>query len=236
MPDYWFGPQAQLSKNSSLNRFVWDLRYPPPDALNFSYYGGMLDYIEYTLSDHALPYDTPREQTLGPLVAPGKYEVVLIGADTLMKQTLTVVPDPRVHISQADFEAQLFAGRRIDSGLSSSASAWRSLENLHSAIANRLESLGVKPGDKDKAAFGQEAATEKGAAPVAAGVENPNAAAIKALNELDKKVETIREGTPTAPGAGPVNRDLLASCFSLGPAMLRRANRPAPRSTRLARR
>ncbi len=216
VPDYWFGPQAQLSKNSGLNRFVWDLRYPPPDALNFSYYGGMLDYIEYTLSDHALPYDTPREQTLGPLVAPGKYELVLIGADTLMKQTLTVVPDPHVHISQADFEAQLLAGKRIDAGLASSASAWRSLENLRNAIANRLESLGVKPDDKTKPAFGQDTPGGKGAAPVAAAIENPNAAAIQALNELDKEVQIIQEGTPAAPGAGPVNRDLARIMFFVG--------------------
>jgi photosystem II stability/assembly factor-like uncharacterized protein len=216
VPDYWFGPQAQLSKSSGLNRFVWDLRYPPPDALNFSYYGGMLDYIEYTLSDHALEHDTPREQTLGPLVAPGKYEVVLIGADTLMKQTLTVVPDPRVHISQADFEAQLLAGKRIDAGLASSASAWRSLENIHNAIANRLESLGVKPSDKDKAAFGQDTPGEKGAVPAAAAIRNPNSAAIQVLNDLDKKIAIIQEGTPLAPGAGPVNRDLARIMFFVG--------------------
>jgi photosystem II stability/assembly factor-like uncharacterized protein len=216
VPDYWFGPQAQLSKNAGLNRFVWDLRYPPPDALNFSYYGGMLDYIEYTLSDHALPFDTPREQTLGPLVAPGKYELVLIGADTLMKQTLSVVPDPRVHISQADFESQLLAGKRIDAGLASSASAWRSLENLHNAIANRLESLGVKPEDKTKAAFGQDFAAGKGAGSVAAAAEAPPAAAIQALHELAEKTASIQQGTPAAPGAGPVNRDLARIMFFVG--------------------
>ena len=62
VPDYWFGPQPALSKNVGLNRFVWDLHYDPPSALNYSYYGNILDYVEYTLSDHAIPEDTPREQ------------------------------------------------------------------------------------------------------------------------------------------------------------------------------
>ncbi len=216
VPDYWFGPQAQLSKNAGLNRFVWDLRYPPPDALNFSYYGQMLDYVEYTISDHALVHDTPREQTLGPLVAPGKYELVLIGADTLMKQTLTIVPDPRVHISQADFEAQLLAGKRIDAGLASSASAWRSLENLQNAITNRLETLGVKPAEAEKPAFGQDRPGEKAAESARPAVDNAKADAIKALNDLSGKVAVIQEGTPAEPGAGPVNRDLARIMFFVG--------------------
>src|SRR3984957_8763576 len=34
VPEYWFGPPAHLSKDAGLNRFVWDLRYDPPQALN----------------------------------------------------------------------------------------------------------------------------------------------------------------------------------------------------------
>jgi photosystem II stability/assembly factor-like uncharacterized protein len=215
VPDYWFGPQAQLTKNAGLNRFVWDLHYPPPDALNFSYYGQMLDYVEYTISGHALVADTPREQTLGPLVTPGKYEVMLIGADTIMKRTLTVERDPRVKISDADFEAQLTAGKRIDSGLASSATAWRSLETLHNSIADRLKTLGA-PEEQKAAETNPMMEREKGEAEAAkpAPAENPaNKAAIDALKDLDKKVEAIREGTPDAPGAGPVNRDLARIMF-----------------------
>jgi hypothetical protein len=214
VPDYWFGPQAQLSKNPGLNRFVWDLHYPPPDALNFSYYGGMLDYIEYTLSDHALPHDTPREQTLGPLVTPGKYEIMLIGADTITKRTLTIERDPRVHISDADFDAQLVAGKRIDSGLASSAAAWRSLENLHNAIADRLKTLGAPAEEKTAATNPMMTPDKKEEASTATPtVNSANKDAIDALKELDKKVEAIQQGIPTAPGAGPVNRDLARVMF-----------------------
>ena len=214
VPDYWFGPQARLTKNIGLNRFVWDLHYPPPDALNFSYYGGMLDYIEYTISDHALPYDTPREQTLGPLVTPGKYEIMLIGADTIMKRTLTIERDPRVHISDADFQAQLVAGKRIDSGLASSATSWRSLETLHNSIADRLKTLGAPEQQKSAATNPMMTPEKKDAAAAPTPPVDPaNKSAIDALQDLDKKVEAIQQGTPTAPGAGPVNRDLARIMF-----------------------
>src|ERR1700723_1147448 len=141
VPDYWFAPLAGMSKNPGLNRFVWDLRYAPPDALNFRYYAQMLDYVEYTLSDHALPEDTPREQTLGPIAVPGQYEATLIANGTIVKQPFTITLDPRVHISQADLEAQLTAGKRIDSGLAVSAKAFGEITNLRNAIADRLKHL-----------------------------------------------------------------------------------------------
>jgi photosystem II stability/assembly factor-like uncharacterized protein len=151
VPDYWFGAQPQLSTNVGMNRFVWDLRYDPPDALNFSYYGGMLDYIEYTLSDHALPADTPREQTLGPIAVPGQYQLTFIGNGSVMKQPLTITLDPRVHVSQADLEAQLVASKRIVSGLAASAKSFNSLAALRAAIADRLKTLGPMPEEKPSA-------------------------------------------------------------------------------------
>ena len=117
VPDYWFGPQAQLPKNSGLNRFAWDLRFEPPPILQYSYYGQPLKYLEYTLSDHAVPGETPREQVLGPIVPPGQYEIVLNANGQTTRQTLTVVPDPRIHIAPADYAAQFSAAKRIDSSL-----------------------------------------------------------------------------------------------------------------------
>jgi photosystem II stability/assembly factor-like uncharacterized protein len=235
VPDYWFAPVAGMPKNPGLNRFVWDLRYAPPDALNFSYYGQMLDYVEYTLSDHALPADTPREQTLGPIAAPGQYEATLIANGTLMKQPFTITLDPRVHVSQADLEAQLTAGKRIDSGLASSAKAFGEITNLRNAIADRLKTLGPVPEDKastendkdkDKDA---EAAKRAGAAappaPIASssdggtrGVQQPSANAsatesAHALQALDKKAALIVQGIFTSPGVGPINRDLAREQF-----------------------
>jgi photosystem II stability/assembly factor-like uncharacterized protein len=219
VPDYWFGKPAHLSKEAGLNRFVWDLRYDPPQALNFSYYGGLLDYIEYTISDHALPADTPREQTLGPLAVPGQYEVILIGNGTVMKQPLTITLDPRVHVSQADLEAQLLAAKRIDSGLAASTKAFQSITNLRAAIADRLKTLGVKPEEKPNAdrisaaANDNEKPAEKPKDEKAWTADPQAKASADALWDLDKKAAAIVEGTFEAPGVGPINRDLARTSF-----------------------
>ena len=97
------------------------------------------------MSDHALPADTPREQTLGPIAVPGQYEAILIANGTLMKQPLTITLDPRVHVSQTDLEAQLTGGKRVDSGLASSAKVFADITNLRNAIADRLKTLGPLP-------------------------------------------------------------------------------------------
>src|SRR5438132_896846 len=34
--DYWFKPAAPLGKKAGLNRFVWELRYPPPPTIETS--------------------------------------------------------------------------------------------------------------------------------------------------------------------------------------------------------
>jgi photosystem II stability/assembly factor-like uncharacterized protein len=220
VPDYWFGPPAYLSKDAGLNRFVWDLRYDPPQALNFSYYGGLLDYVEYTISDHALPADTPREQSLGPLAVPGQYEVFFIGNGTVMKQPLIITLDPRVHVSQADLEAQLLAGKRIDSGLAASTKAFQSITNLRAAIAERLKTLGVplevKPASRFSEQSGkpkEKSAEEKAQEEKAAAASPETKASAEALRDLDKKADAILEGTFEAPGVGPINRDLARTSF-----------------------
>jgi len=218
VPDYWFGPLPQLSKNVGHNRFVWDLRYDSPPALNFSYYGNMLDYVEYTLSDHAIPEDTPREQTLGPLAVPGQYELTLIANDVLMKQPLSIVLDPRVHVSQADLETQLVAGKRINAGLASSYTAYRAIAPVRDAIADRQKNV---PGSTPPAPVPNPAAAPQPAAPAKEAAPAPNAAPppmkdlADALKDFASKTNAIAEGNFGAPGIGPLHRDLARFAFMI---------------------
>jgi hypothetical protein len=179
----------RLSKEVGLNRFVWDLRYEPPQVMGFGSPVGPQDHAEHTKSDHVLPADTAREQNLGPLAVPGQYEVFFIGNGMVMKQPLTITLDPRVQVSQADLEAQLLALKRTDSGLAASAQAFQSITNLRAAIADRLNTLRT-------AAANSQA---KGSA--------------EALNELDKRAAALVEGTVDAPGLVPINRDLTRTSF-----------------------
>ena len=207
VPEYWFGPMPALSKDVGHNRFVWDLHYDSPKTLPFSYYGNILDYIEYTLSNHAIPEETPREQTLGPIAVPGQYEAVLIANGVLMKQPLTVTLDPRVHVSQGDLQKQLDAGNRIDAGLAASHQAYLAVAPVIEAITARQKSLAdfmkqhQQPDAKDAAA---------------APVQVPEGQDLAdALKELQKKVVLIQEGTFSAPGIGPAHRDLARISFMI---------------------
>lgn len=185
-PDYWFEKPAVLPKNAGLNRFTWDLRVAPPPALNYSYYGDILDYIEYTLSDHAIPGETPREQTLGPFVVPGQYEAVFIGNDQLMRQKFTVTEDPRVHVTQDDLVAQWKAAKRITAGLKASYDAFYAAGTVVTAVAERLKALEGNAEAKS---------------------------ASDALKDLGKNIQAVMGGAKMLPGVGPVNRDLSRIMF-----------------------
>jgi photosystem II stability/assembly factor-like uncharacterized protein len=194
VPDYWFGPPAVLTTTPGATRFVWDLRYSDPAVLPYSYYGNFLDYIEYTLADHAIPYDTPRVQPQGPLAVPGTYTAVLTVNGQKYRQDLTVTMDPRVKISQADLEEQLTWAQRATRGLAWSKGAYQDLSELMAAIE-----------DRQKSASG-------------------DAALAAALKSATDKVIEVREGArppaDAAPGTlptlgvGPVNRD-LARVFAM---------------------
>jgi hypothetical protein len=94
VPEYWVGHPEPLSRRAGMNRFVWDLRYPSPEALR----------RDYPIS--ALYGNTPGEP-LGPLVVPGNYEVRLTADGRTLRQPLTVAMDPRVDVSTTALDQQL---------------------------------------------------------------------------------------------------------------------------------
>ena len=192
-PEYWFAPPVALPKDAGVNRFAWDLRYPAPMTLPYGYYGNLLGYTEYTLADHAVPGDTPREQPRGPLVAPGKYTVELRYDGQTLRQTLTLEPDPRIHVSQADLVDQQNLALSITRGMKASYNNFQQVADLRKALLGTL-----------KAPAG------------------PNADKIKqAADALTKKLDAVDKGTRTAPGFGPVNRDLARLIFSVESADIR---------------
>jgi len=195
VPSYWFAPPDTLSKAANVNRFVWNLRYPPPLSLPYGYYGKPLRYTEYTLADHAVPGLTPRQQPRGPLVVPGKYIAELRYAGHTLRQPLAVELDPRVHASQADLIDQRDMALKISRGMKSSYEAYQHVASLRKALEERRESLK----DSGSKAFKQ------------------------AADSLTKKIDAVEKGSKTAPGFGPVNRELGRLIFSVESADLRPA-------------
>ena len=187
VPEYWFEKTESVDGSAGLHRFVWNLRYDSPKALPASYYGPILQYTEYTLADHAIPHETPRQQLQGPLVVPGNYTVELTVDGQTYRQPLAVKLDPRVHASEEDLGVQMAQARRIVSGMNVSYDKYNKLEALTDALDARRK--------KEKAET--------------AGLDSD-------LNSnLDKQIKAVAEGTHELPGLGPVNRDLGHLLFGI---------------------
>src|SRR5262249_51674207 len=180
VPSYWFAPPPILTKNRGHNRFAWNLRYPPPRVLPFGYFGGLLQFVEYTLADHAIPGATPREQPEGPLVLPGEYTIELSGGGRRDRKTLVVRPDPRVKASAAELAAQFDLTERVLDMLAVTYSGWTSLRDLRATIPDPTKAL---------AGAGEAAEAREG------------------IEGFDKKIDAIQNGSSAAPGVGIVNRD-----------------------------
>jgi hypothetical protein len=187
-PEYWFAPPPTLSKNPGLNRFAWDLRYPPMKAMHYSYYGNLPDYIEYTGSDHAIPGKFPRELQPGPFVVPGEYSLVLSADGKTYRQPLTVTLDPRVQASQTDLVKQLNVENSISDEMTATYDAYDQVRVLRDAIANRQKSIGTDASKKDAA---------------------------DALKALDEQAADIGDGKPEDLGIGPLNRELGRLAFMI---------------------
>lgn len=180
VPEFWFYPPERLPAVKGLNRFVWDLQYPHPTVLPYGFFGEQLKYTEYTLPDHAVPGETPRFQPPGPVVPPGVYELVLTVEGKAYRQKLHVAPDPRVHISEADYAAQFDLSRKICDLMESSASLFETVNQLQKQLDERKKSL----------------------------VADPPKEVSDALADATKWLKDLESGTDETPGFGLLNRNL----------------------------
>ena len=198
-PEFWFAPPSVLSTKAGLHRFVWNLQWEHPDTLPFGYSGRLLAYTEYTVPDHAIAGQTPRDQPPGPYVVPGRYEVVLTIAGETHRQPLVVKTDPRVSASQADLQAQLDLALQITGGMASSYKSFYDVAALTKALAERRKG---KPDAK---------------------------ALADAITVLEKQIAELADGTDASPGFGLINRDLaryltMIESGDMRPAQSARAN------------
>jgi len=188
VPDYWFAPQVALPKHEGMNRFVWDLRYPNPPALNYGIFpAGLQKYVQFYGTEDAIPGVTPRMQPLGPQVVPGDYQVALTVNGQTYKQTLHVEMDPRVRASQYDLADQLHMLLRMSNGMRASNAAFMSLAPLSDALAERQKSLKANAQAKDAA---------------------------KAADDFEKKFDAIVDGNFRAPGFGEINSELTQAVYA----------------------
>lgn len=181
VPDYWFAAPVVLSTQPGMHRIAWDMRLPDPPALNYAYTGQLIHYMEYTLINSTVPGRTPRAQPQGPIVPPGKYNLVLTVDGKQYSRTVDLNPDPRVHLTQAAYEQQFQIETKLVSGMATSYAAFNQLATLQLAVADRDKQLANNADAKD---------------------------AVATLQQLETAVKSLTVGTTKAPGFGPVNRDM----------------------------
>jgi photosystem II stability/assembly factor-like uncharacterized protein len=129
VPTYWVRPPQTLPETPGTHRFVWDLRYLSPDALE----------PEYPIS--AIVHDTPRSP-LGPSVLPGEYRVILTAGRKSQERPLTVTMDPRVRATPQDLARQLALETRLSAAMTSSFARTGEIRKLrHTNPDKKLEAF-----------------------------------------------------------------------------------------------
>ncbi|MEJ2614080.1 MAG: hypothetical protein P8Z35_03910 [Ignavibacteriaceae bacterium] len=101
----WLGKNEKPSKNAGMHRFVWNLRYPRPKALQYHYSIAAV----WTVGTPILP--------LGPYVIPGRYKVILTVNDKNYIRHIDIKLDPRVKININDLKAQLTLAQDVQNTL-----------------------------------------------------------------------------------------------------------------------
>jgi hypothetical protein len=79
-------PPDPIPSDAGLNRFVWDLRYPGPVQIPGAIYR--------------------RYDPIGPIAAPGRYEVEIRTEGFTSTQSFELLPDPRLDTTQEEFDEQ----------------------------------------------------------------------------------------------------------------------------------
>ncbi|HYL13700.1 MAG TPA: glycoside hydrolase [Terriglobales bacterium] len=149
VPTYWIRPPQILSAEPGMHRFVWDLHYPPPDALEH----------EYPIS--AIYHDTPRFP-LGPAVLPGNYNVKLTAGGKSYTQPLTIKMDPRVKTPPDGLRQKFETELRITEAMHQDYTALQEVRLLRAQL-KQLQDKAKKPLSDSIAAFDKKAAELEGA-------------------------------------------------------------------------
>ena len=120
--DEWLPRAEPPTRHVGLNRFVWDLRYPPPPAERHDY------------SIAAIAGQGTVAEPQGPLVLPGEYQVRLgVGGQTYA-QALRVELDPRVHVPDSALAGQLRLTLEIWNAMAEQQALYGSLRGLESQL------------------------------------------------------------------------------------------------------
>ena len=124
IPMYWVRPAQILSGEASMHRFVWDMHYAPPDALD----------TEFPIS--AIYRDT-RKVPLGAWVLPGRYTVKHTVDGKSYTQPFAVRMDPRITTPLAELAKQFETEAGCVKGMNESYAALQQVQALRAQLKER---------------------------------------------------------------------------------------------------
>lgn len=107
--------EPRVPCEAGAHRFVWNMRYPDPTKVEEGFMGG----------DNGL---------IGPVVAPGTYQVRLTIGDQSQMASFEIQKDPRISATQEDLEAQLTLLLRIRDKLSETHEAINMLRDVRQQV------------------------------------------------------------------------------------------------------
>jgi hypothetical protein len=119
----WVAKPAPPAASPGQHRFVWPLRYAPPP--------GLADGGE-----------------AGVWAPPGRYTVELAIGGRTWRQSLDVIPDPRVKATPADFQAEFALARRIEAARARVHAVLGDAGKLQTDLKARIKA--AAPGRKDR--------------------------------------------------------------------------------------
>jgi hypothetical protein len=129
VPMYWARQPRALPTTKGMHRFVWDLRYPPPSA------------VERDFPISAIYKDTPLEPQ-GVLALPGRYTIILHTDHMLHIEHLSLKMDPRAKITPLGLHRQWALGMKIASMMNESYAALQSpVASRRSSVASRRDEV-----------------------------------------------------------------------------------------------
>ena len=133
-------PARRPGAKAGVNRFVWDMKYPGPTK------------IDYGLAPpRPKPLVPDPENPPGPTVVPGTYEVELSVGGAKQAARFTVVRDPRLATSDADYAAQFALHKTLVASLSKLKEALNRLRRTKKQlleVAERVEKADKAVGER----------------------------------------------------------------------------------------
>jgi photosystem II stability/assembly factor-like uncharacterized protein len=186
--EYWIGHPPALSKTAGMHRFVWNLRYGDPRAVH--------PQSPYNYPIAAIVGSTPLPPE-GPLVLPGKYEVLLKAGGQVLRQALEVRMDPRVTVARNELQSSLELQLKISALLEKSFDAYQQTKKMRARMAELM-----KRPKEDPIAIGASALDAKVAALAGEAtpiLETPETASFMAVNDSLTALMALVDGADFAP-------------------------------------